>query len=127
MATRRFVGPTGLKGIPNSLLAACRFTPGASTAAIVTSESWAIKSITRDSTGVYTIAIAGKVKGMIALCEGQENDTTTYHFCRVESQSDSAGTVTISHKSVAFASVATGPAASDTIDSICVYIYGRAE
>jgi hypothetical protein len=124
MAVRRHLNTQGL--IPNSCIAACRFTPAASTAAIVTSEKWGIDTITRDSTGVYTIKLFGKVKGMIALAVGQENDTTTYHDVRVESQSDTAGTVTISHKSVLFASVATGPAVSDTIDSICVFIYGRA-
>jgi hypothetical protein len=108
-------------------MAACRFVPGASTAAIVTQEQWGIKSITRDSTGVYTIAIFGKVKGMVAVAVAQSNDVTAYNFVRVESQSDSAGTVTISHKAVAYASVATGPSVSDTVDGICVMIYGRGE
>ncbi len=104
-----------------------RFTPGASQAAIVVQESWGVTSITRDGAGLYTIKLQGKVKGMCAVAVGQENDTTNYHWVRVESQSDTAGTVTISHKTQVFASVASAPTASDTIDGIVVYIYGRAD
>ncbi len=127
VAVRKNLGTgSNLKTVAGPL-AAARFTPGASTAAIVTSESWGIQSITRDSAGVYTLKVQGKVKGMCAVAVGQENDTTNYHWVRVESQSDTAGTVTISHKTQAFASVASAPTASDTIDSIVVYIYGRSD
>lgn len=125
MAVRKNLGPTVL-GVVGPL-AAARFVPGASTAAISTLEKWGIDTITRDSTGVYTLKVVGKVKGMVAVVGYTENDTTTFHFVRVESQSDSAGTVTLSHKSVAFASIASGPTASDTVDAITVLIYGRVD
>lgn len=116
-----------VKGYGSQAIAGIRFVPGASTAAISTLESWGIKSLVRDSTGVYTATLLGRPKGFIALVGYTENDTTTYHFVRVESQSDSAYTVTVSHKSVAFASVATGPAASDTVDAISIVVLERAE
>jgi hypothetical protein len=125
MAVRSHLAPARAYG--SVAVAACRFVPGASTAAIVTQESWGVRSITRDSTGVYTIALLGKPKGVVAVAGFTEDDITTYHFVRVESQSDAASTVTISHKSVAFASVATGPAASDTVDSISVVFFERSE
>lgn len=126
MALRRHLGPS-LKGVPGGAIAAVRFTPGASQAAVTVAEQWGVKSVTRDNTGLYTIAIFGKAKGLVAVATGQENDATTFHFVRVESQSDSAGTVTISHKSVAYASIASGPTLSDTIDAVVVYIYARGE
>lgn len=125
MALRRHMAQAGL--IPGGILASVRFVPAATQAAIVVNEQWGIKSITRDGAGLYTIAIFGKVKGMTAVVAVQENDTTLYHVGRVESQSDTAGTVTISHKSVAFASVASGPTLSDTADGIVVHIYGRTQ
>lgn len=125
MAVRNFLSPTRAYG--SIAIAAARFVPGASTAAIVTQESWGIRSITRDSTGVYTLALLGKPKGFVAQVGFTENDATHFHFVRVESQSDSAGTVTLSHQSVAFASVASGPAVSDTVDAISVVIFERTE
>lgn len=116
-----------VKGYGAVALAGVRFVPGASTAAISVQESWGIKSLVRDSTGVYTITLLGRPKGFIALVGHTENDATTYHFVRVESQSDSAYTVTVSHKSVLFANVATGPAASDAVDSISIVVLERAE
>ncbi len=108
-------------------LAAVRFTPGASQAAIVVQEQWGVASITRAGAGLYDIKLQGKVKGMCAIAVGQEDDTTNYHWVRVESQTDSTATVRISHKTQAFASVASAPTASDTIDAIVVYVYGRAD
>lgn len=122
MATRNHLGL--LKGAPGAFLAGIRFIPGASPTIL---EQWGVKSLTRNGAGSYTVALANKPKGMIAKADGQENDTTTFHFTRVESQSDAAGTVTVSHKSVAFASVASGPTASDTVDEITVLIYARGE
>lgn len=102
--------------------AAIRFVPGATP---TIQERWGIASLTRLGAGSYQIDLLGKPKGFIAVPAHTENDTTHYHFVRVESQSDSAGTVTISHKSVAFADVATGPAASDTVDALTVLFYCR--
>ncbi len=117
---------SNLKSIPGPL-AACRFTPGASQAAIVVSEQWGIASITRTGAGAYDIKLQGKVKGLCAVAVGQENDTTNYHWVRVESQNDATATVSISHKTQVFASVASAPTASDTIDAIVVLIYGRVD
>jgi hypothetical protein len=125
MASRNYLSPTRSYGAV--AIAAGRFVPGASTAAIVTNESWGVNSIVRDGTGLYTVSLKGKPRGFVVLVSETENDTTTYHFVRVESQSDSAATFQISHKSVAFASVATGPAASDTVDGINFVVFERTE
>lgn len=125
MATRNIPAPAKAFG-GEPCFAACRFVPGASTAAIVLQESWGIQSIVRNSAGNYTITLLGRPKGFVCVVGYHEDDTTTYHFVRVESQSDSARTVTISHKSVAFASVASGPAASDTVDAITLQFHERA-
>jgi hypothetical protein len=126
MAKRNIV-TANVKGFGAPVLAAVRFVPAASQGAVVIEEQWGVSSVTRDNTGVYTISLVGKPRGFVALPTFTENDTTTFHFVRVESQSDSAGTVTISHKSVAFASVASGPSASDTVDAITVVFYARGE
>jgi len=125
MAIRNYIGP--IKGVPSGVLAAVRFVPGATP---TVQEGWnctVARTPAGAGAGDYTVTLKGKAKGVIAQVEAQENDTTTYHFCRVESQDDAAGTIKISHKSVAYASVAAGPALSDTVDSITVLIYARGE
>ncbi len=123
MAVRRNLG-FAMKGV-SGCIAAVRFTPGASQAAIVVQESWGVQSITRTGAGAYDIKLLGKFRGLCAIAVGQENDTTNYHWVRVENQTDSTSTVSISHKTQAFASVASAPTASDTIDNIVVYVYAR--
>lgn len=125
MATRNHLSP--VRGYGSMAIAGCRFTPGASTAAIVTSESWGIASIVRTNTGVYTITLRGKPKGFLVVAVGQDNGTTHYHQVRCDSQSDSAGTAVITIKSVAVADVASGMAATDTIDDVVVTFYERGE
>ena len=68
---------------------------------------------------------ATKVKDLECIIQVIENDTTHFHFARVESQSASAGTVAVSYKSVAFADVASGPSASDTVDQLVAVIFYR--
>ncbi len=127
MAKRLHLGTGSNCKAVAGIQAAVRFTPGASQAAIVVQEQWGVQSITRVSTGLYDIKLQGKVKGMCAYACGQEDDTTNWHVVRVESQTDSTATVRVSHKSVVYASVASGPSFSDTIDAIVVYVYGRAD
>lgn len=125
MAVRNF--PGHMQGVAGGLIAAVRFVPGATP---TVQESWmctVARTPSGSGAGDYTVTLKNKPKGMVAVAVGNENDTTTYHFVRVEEQSDSAGTVRISHKSVAYASVASGPALSDTIDSITVLVYSRSE
>lgn len=122
MAVRNHLSPA--RGYGSNVVALITFVPG--TTPTVT-EQWGVRSLARGGAGDYTITLLGKPKGFSAVVSIEENDTTLYHFARVESKSVSAGTVTISHKSVAFASVASGPTLSDTVDSITVVVYERSE
>lgn len=109
---------------PETRVAFVRWAPSAS-ATQTLSESQGVTSVTRSGAGAYVVNLPVKPKDMIAIVQVVEDDTTLYHFARVESQSATAGTVNISHKSVAFASVASGPTASDTVDQLEVLIIMR--
>lgn len=103
---------------PECRVVSARWAPSASATQTLT-EAFGITSITRSGAGAYVVNLAIAPRTIImADVTVVENDTTTYHFARVESTSASAKTITISHKSVAFASVASGPTASDTVDEL---------
>jgi hypothetical protein len=112
----------GIKGYGSgAVLGAVRFVPGATP---TIQHRFGVKSVARNGgAGLYRITLTGKHQGFIAVVSYNENDTTLYHFVRVEAIDESASTIDISHKSCAFANVATGPAASDTVDSITVVFY----
>lgn len=112
-----------------SLVAWARFVPSGSTLQTINNatgaDSFGIKSITRNSAGNWTVALQDRPPNFIVLTREIEDDTTTYHFVRLESLSLTAGTFVVTHKSVAFASVASGPAASDTVDGIQIFVFAR--
>jgi hypothetical protein len=109
---------------PETRLAYVRWAPSSADTQTL-SEAQGVSTVTRSGAGAYTVNLPIKPKDLIAIVQVVENDTTHYHFARVESQSATAGTVTLSHKSVAFASVASGPTASDTVDQLEVLIIMR--
>lgn len=117
---------TPVKGFGyGNLLAAVRFVPGATP---TIQEAWGVKSVARNGgAGLYRITLADKAPGFVVKVDYNENDTTLYHVVRCETFSVTNGTVDISHKSVAFADVATGPTASDSIDAITVFVYARGQ
>jgi hypothetical protein len=94
-----------------------RWTPSGSTTQTLT-EAQGVATVTRTSAGLYVINLGKKYKSVLPVVGYIENDTTNYHFARCESSSASAGTITVGHTTVAFASVASGPAASDTVDEL---------
>jgi len=106
-------------------IAAVRFVPGATP---TVQEGWGVRTVARNGgAGLYRITLADKYPGFIVLVTANTTNTTLYNFTRVEAFSVANSTIDISHKSVAFASVASGPAASDSVDSITVYIYSRGQ
>jgi hypothetical protein len=111
-------GPSGMR------VAHVRWTPSASATQTLT-EAHGVLTVTRSGAGAYVVNLREPCKSLVAIVQVVENDTTLYHVARVESSSASAGTVTLSHKSVAFASVASGPTASDTVDELQVIILQR--
>lgn len=126
MAKRNIV-TSNVKGYGAPVFAAVRFVPGASQGAIVIQEQWGVSSVTRDNTGIYTIALKDKPRGFVAKPGFTENDTTNFHEVQITSQSDSAATATVRHRTCAYTDIATGPATSDTVDAITVLFYERGE
>jgi len=106
---------------PDHEVAYVRWAPSSSSTQTLT-EARGITSVTRSGAGAYTVNVARKCRNLVALIQVVENNTTHYHFARIESTSAAAGTVAVSHKSVAFADVATGPAGSDTVDELEVLV-----
>lgn len=110
--------PLQVYGPPHDLCYV-RFTPNGSTGLQTITEGQGITAVNCTAAGLFTLTFAKKSQAIIPVsAQVIENDTTTYHFARVESTSASAGTAAVSHKSVAFADVATGPTASDTVDGL---------
>lgn len=104
---------------PDSAIAYVRWAPSASATQTLT-DALGVSSVTRSGAGDYTINFSAVPKAIAVLAaEAIDNGTTVYNFVRVESTSATAGTATVSHRSVAFASVASGPSGSDTVDELC--------
>ena len=102
------------------VVAYVRWAPQAATATQVLTEACGVRSVTQTGAGAYTIKFSVKPIAIIPVSAREiENDTTHYHVVRVESTSATDGTATVTHKSVAFASVASGPTATDTVDELC--------
>lgn len=109
---------------PETEVAYVRWTPSGSATQTLT-EAQGVSRVARDNAGAWTVTLAVKPKAMVAIVQHIENDTTLFHFSRAESTSLTAGTVTVSHKSVAYASIASGPTASDTVDEMEVIVIMR--
>lgn len=77
-------------------------------------------AIARTGEGTWTIIPSEKVAALVSATVTVEENATTFHEVRVTSSAISAGTltVTIRHRTCAYADIATGPAAEDVIDKI---------
>jgi hypothetical protein len=115
---------------PNATVAYVRWTPTAYSSANdqTLTESAGVASVRQTAAGAFTINFCMVPKAIVPIHVGfVENDTTLYHFVRCDSTSASAATATVTHKSVAFASVASGPTLSDTVDELCFAFILRTE
>lgn len=121
MAAEGNAGPCWAYGFRN-VLAAIRFVPGASP---TIQEQWGVKTLTRNNAGDYTITLKEKHPGFTVWVGYNDTGTTLYNFVRVKTFDVSASTVQVEHKSVAFASVASGPALSDSVAGITVIVFAR--
>lgn len=120
MSTEPFVGNARAYG-HSHVIGGLRFVPGNPP---TVSEAWGVSTtLTRNGAGDYTVTFKDKNTGALVLASFTENDTTTYHFVRTEALTTT--TVQVTHKSVAYADVATGPALSDTVDSITLVFIAR--
>lgn len=109
---------------PKTEFAYVRWAPSGSATQTLT-EAHGVTGVARTGAGAWTITLSSACEEVIPLIAYVENDTTTYHFAEVTATSASAGTVTARHRSVAYASVASGPSASDTVDQIEVLVLKR--
>lgn len=93
---------------PETRVAVCRFTPGASPALQTFLENRGFASVTRTGAGAWTAQLIDtKVKSIEAFAWEIENDTTIRHRTRVDSFSATAGTIAVTHKVSTYASEAS--------------------
>lgn len=109
---------------PKSEIAYARWAPSADATQTMT-EAHGVRSVARSGAGAWTVTLSSPCEAMLALIAYVENDTTHYHFAEVTATNAAAGTFTARHRSVAYASVASGPSASDTVDQIEVLVLKR--
>ena len=111
--------PVMCNGAP-SKIAYARWAPSSADTQTLT-DAQGITSISRTSIGLYVVNFANKPAIIIpeSVCF-IDNGTTLWVDAHVVSTDAAAGTATVTLKTVAFASVASGPSASDTIDELCV-------
>jgi uncharacterized protein YlxP (DUF503 family) len=123
--TKRCGAKGELRGFgPKCEIAYARWAPSASAAQTLT-EAQGITGIARTGAGAYTVTLSSPCEAMVAFISYIENDTTHYHVADVAATSASAGTFTVRHRSVAYASVASGPTSSDTVDQLEVLVLKR--
>lgn len=97
MADPFFIGTVRAQG-RDIKIARVRWAPSSDATQTLT-EADGVTSVTRSAIGAYTIQLADtKIKSIEAIIREIENDTTTEHLVRVESQSIANGTVAVSHK-----------------------------
>lgn len=115
---------TGIKhqiqahGAP-SKVAYVRWAP--SSAAVQTlTDAQGVTSVSRTSIGLYVITFSSFPAVIIPLgAETIDTGATLYIEAKVKSTDISTGTATVTLKTVAYASVASGPALSDTLAELC--------
>jgi len=97
---------------PECRIARIRWAPSsAATQTLTDYEGVNSDGVTRNSIGNYTIQLKDtNVLDLQAFPTFVENDTTTRHSVRVESMDLTAGTITLTHKTTAFASEASAVA-----------------
>lgn len=105
---------------PEHRLVYVKFTPNGTSAATVDESHGFSATVSYSSTGVWvaTVSNVGNIKDISVLsCEAIPGDTNFHALSYAVS--DSARTVTVTHKTVAYADiVSTGPAVSNTCGQI---------
>ncbi len=133
MAGDRLKSAVGIIG-PKHVFANVRFAPQGSgtyagavgaTGTVPVLESNGVDNVTRTGTGTYTVTLKELPKDATVIVREIENDTTHFHQSRCESISVASGTISVSHKSCTWATIATGPLPSDVVDSLQVVVLER--
>lgn len=109
---------------PQAKLCWVKFT-GVNGAAPTVDEAHGVSAtVARDNEGVWTVTLKGAVKAMAVVGVSTVSGDTDYHELTY-TESVSAKTVTITHKSCAYADIATGPAADDIAGQITLTVLVR--
>lgn len=110
---------------PLHRLALARFTPNGTNPPTMGESHGCDLQVTRSSAGVYVVTFSSPVVKDICVleCSGVPGDANYHQLSYAVSQANR--TVTVTHSTCTFASIASGPAASDTSGEITVMIYGR--
>ena len=102
-----------------SKIAFVRWAPTSDDVQTIT-DAQGVVSVARTSIGLYVITFDDIPSVIVPLGAGYvDNGTTLWVESRVQTTSASAGTATVTLKTVAYASVASGPSLSDTLDELC--------
>lgn len=108
-----------------NVIAFARFVPTAVNGAQVLTDAFGVLSVSRTAAGLYTVQLTERpAQGCTVLFQVQTTDVL-FHEAKVLSVANAGvdGTVTLSHRSVAYASIASGPSASDTGDFWNVVVF----
>ena len=96
-----------------------RWAPTSDAAQTIT-DAEGVTSIARTSIGLYVITFSTIGTVIVPLAANYvDNGNTLWVEVRVKSTDAAAGTATVNLSTVAYASVASGPSLSDTLDELC--------
>jgi hypothetical protein len=102
-----------------SKIAFVRWAPTSDDVQTIT-DAQGVVSVARTSIGLYVITFDEIPSVIVPLGASYvDNGATLWVEVRVKSTSASAGTATVNLSTVAYASVASGPSLSDTLDELC--------
>jgi hypothetical protein len=109
---------------PQAKLCYVKFT-GVNGAAPTVDEAHGVSAtVSRSGEGVWVVTLKGAVKAMAVVGLRQVSGNSAYHEL-THTESVSAKTVTITHKTCAYADIATGPAADDMAGQITLTVLVR--
>jgi hypothetical protein len=128
MATEKVsVQPAGGYGF-NTVNAWCKVTPQSGANPTIVS-NFGFASIVRTSAGLYTLTLAEPKRFVDGCCDvfGVFGDAN-FHELEVTGFNVATGVITVTHKTVAYASIASGPTLSDNagLTSLIVQVTGVA-
>lgn len=109
---------------PETVDGVVRWAPSGDTTQTL-SEARGVTGVTRTGAGAYTVQLPGGIKDIEAVVGYVDDDTTHFHFADITSIDQTDRKIYVRHRSVAFASVASGPSASDTVDQLIVMFSAR--
>lgn len=109
---------------PQAKLCWVKFTPTNGAAPTVDEAHGVSATVSRTGEGVFEVALKGGVKAMAVVGVNNIPPASAYHVLTF-AESVTNKTVTITHKTCAYADIATGPAADDMAGQITLAVLVR--